>query len=73
MSGIILGIESTAHTFSFGSVSTEGDLFLHFLHYSDQMREESIHERLLITPNQPQSYSTSSQEKGIFLGTQLLQ
>ena len=30
MSGIILGKESTAHTFSFGSVSTQGDLFPSF-------------------------------------------
>ena len=30
MGGIILGIESTAHTFSFGSVSTDGDLFPSF-------------------------------------------
>ena len=30
MEGIILGIESTAHTFSFGSVSTEGELFPSF-------------------------------------------
>ena len=30
MGGIILGIESTAHTFSFGSVSTEGELFPSF-------------------------------------------
>ena len=30
MSGIILGIESTAHTFSFGRVSIEGELFPSF-------------------------------------------
>jgi len=30
MGGIILGIESTAHTFSFGSVSTDGELFPSF-------------------------------------------
>ena len=30
MGGIILGIESTAHTFSFGCVSTDGELFPSF-------------------------------------------
>ena len=44
MGGIILGIESTAHTFSFGSVSTEGELFPS---YSSLFRPEEggIHPR----------------------------